>query len=211
MWTWISENSGALNVLVSAAMLVVWGVYLQLILQSYRRERRPKILISRGAGTGLRSRCLLSNMSAEAIYIHSLAAKLGLAEEKKFAAVTDLGDLDDPGLDGRPKTYQGPVAAGDFIDIGTFEAILGRAGWQSLPDPAAVQDGGLIELELTVIATYRSEDLIVGATRCFELEANGAGADDTGWTIKARTADTRQIRSKTERKALQKAYTNYLN
>jgi hypothetical protein len=150
-------------------------------------------------------------MSAEAIYIHNLAARLGLAEEKKSAAVTDMGDLDDPGLEGRPKTYQGPVAAGDFIDIGTFEAILGRAGWQSLPDPAAVQDGGPIELELTVIATYRSEDLIVGATRCFELEANGAGADDTGWTIKARTADTRQIRSKTERKALQKAYTNYLN
>jgi hypothetical protein len=211
MWTWISENSGALNVLVSAAMLVVWGVYLQLILQSYRRERRPKILISRGAGTGLRSRCLLSNMSAEAIYIHSLAARLRLADETSFAAVTDMGDLDDPGVDRRPKTYQGPVAAGDYLDIGTFESILGRAGWQAPLDPAAVRDREPIELELTVIATYRSEDLIVGATRCFELKANGAGADDSGWEIKARTADTRQIRSRTERKALHKAYVDYLD
>ena len=211
MWTWITQNSDPLNVLVSAAMLVVWGVYLQLILQSYRRERRPKILINRGAGTGLRSRCLLSNMSAEAIYIHRIAAKLGLAEEQKFAAVTDLGDLDDAGPGGRPKTYQGPVAAGDYIDIGTFEAILGRAGWQSLPDPAAAQNRKPIELELTVLATYRSEDLIVGATRCFGLEADGAGADDSGWEIKARTADTRQIRSRAERKALHKAYTAYLD
>ena len=53
--------------------------------------------------------------------------------------------------------------------------------------------------------------MIVGATRCFELEENDAGTDDTGWTIKARTADTRQIRSKTERKALHKAYTDYLD
>ena len=119
-------------------------------------------------------------------------------------------NLDDPSLDGRPKTYQGPVAAGDYIDIGTFEDILGRAGWQALPDHRRSRSRP-IELELTVIATYRSEDLIVGATRCFELEENDAGTDDTGWTIKARTADTRQIRSKTERKALHKAYTDYLD
>lgn len=212
MWQWLTDNSGPLSVLLSAAMLLVWGVYLQLILQSYWRERRPKILINRGAGTGLHSRCLLSNMSAEAIYIHSLAASLGLAGETRFAAVTDGGAHDDRFLNGRARTYQGPVAAGDYIDVGTFESILNRAGWEPLPDlTAASPGGGQIELKLTVVATYRSEDLIVGATRGFELSAGAIGADDTGWTIKARSAETRQIRSRAERKKLHNDYIDYLN
>lgn len=67
MLEWISEHSDALNVLLSAAMLLVWLGYFEVFLRGYRRERRPKILISRGSGSSLRAHCLLSNMSAEAI------------------------------------------------------------------------------------------------------------------------------------------------
>ena len=49
MLTWMSENSGALNVVLNAAMLGVWGVYLQIMVTSYRRQRRSSILITRGA------------------------------------------------------------------------------------------------------------------------------------------------------------------
>lgn len=52
MWDWIKDNSDALGLFVSTAMLVVWIVYLQLLLQSYWRERRAKILISRGWARG---------------------------------------------------------------------------------------------------------------------------------------------------------------
>lgn len=209
MWEWIGQHSDALNVLLSAAMLVVWISYLQVFLQGFQRQRRPKILISRGGGSGLGAHCLLSNMSAESIYIHSLVAKLNDSDEVTFAAVTDLvGDTaDEPKRSLRQATLQGPVAAADFIDVGTFESVLRRAGW-TIPLEGAddVADFQPIELELTVLATYCSEDLIVGASRCFGIERA-----DHEWTIKPATADTRQIRSRRQRKALHEAYTDYLN
>lgn len=209
MFEWIGEHSNVLDVLLSAAMLVVWLGYLQAFLQGFRRERRPKILINRGGGGSLHAHCLLSNMSAEAIYIHSLVARLNSADEETFAAVTDLvGGTDDvTKFTLKEATLQGPVAAGDFIDAGTFESILGRAGWHT---PAAGTDEVAnvepVELELVVVATYRSEDLIVGASRRFSIAAG-----DSGWTVNPSAVATQQIRSKRQRKALLKAYTDYLN
>jgi hypothetical protein len=209
MLAWIGEHSGALNVLLSAAMLVVWLFYLQGFLQSFRRERRPRILINRGGGSGPHAHCLLSNMSAEAIYIHSLVAKLNSADKETFAAVTDLvGSSDDEATFSlKESTLQGPVAAGEFLDVGTFENILRRAGWTTTEQRAdTMSKSEPIELELTALATYRSEDLIVGASRRFGIEPG-----DNDWTIKPSTADTQQIRSRRQRRALHKAYTDYLN
>lgn len=208
MFEWIGEHSNTLNVLLSAAMLVVWLFYLQGFLQGFRRERRPKILINRGGGSSLRAHCLLSNMSAEAIYIHSLVAKLNSSDEEIFAAVTDLvgGSDDETTFSLREATLQGPVAAGDFLDAGTFESILRRAGWST---PATGPDSEAhpsIEVELTVLATYRSEDLIVGASRRFTVEAA-----EGRWKITPRTVNTQQIRAKRHRRALLEAYTDYLN
>jgi hypothetical protein len=203
MWDWLAANSDVLSVLSSLAMLLVWIVYLQLFLLDYRRGRRPKILINRGIGDGLGSRCLLSNMSAEPIYIHSLVAELASADRRFSAPVTDLVGSDaEPGSDLRSATLQGPVAHGDFLDVGTFKSILGRAGW----DPAAaLADSEPNALTLTALATYGSERLIVGATRRFVIE-NGDG----GWTIRPSTAETEQVRSYVKRRALHQAYARQL-
>ncbi len=209
MFEWIGEHSNTLNVLLSAAMLVVWLFYLQGFLQGFRRERRPKILINRGGGSSLRAHCLLSNMSAEAIYIHSLVAKLNSSDEEIFAAVTDLvgGSDDETTFSLREATLQGPVAAGDFLDAGTFESILRRAGWTAPAEGTnTVANVQPIVLELIVLATYRSEDLIVGASRRFAIETGGSG-----WMIKPRAVATQQIRSRRQRRALLKAYTDYLS
>ena len=209
MFEWIDEHSNVLNVLLSAAMLVVWLGYLQAFLQGFRRERRPKILINRGGGGSLHAHCLLSNMSAEAIYIHSLIAKLNSADEETVAAVTDLvgGSDDEMTFSLAEATLQGPVAAGDFLDIGTFASILHRAGWNT-PEESADngRDVQRIELELTVLATYRSEDLIVGASRRFGIEAG-----DGDWTIKPSAVETQQIRSRRQRRALLETFANYLD
>ncbi len=207
MWEWISEHSDALNVLLSAAMLLVWLGYFEVFLQGFRRARRPKILINRGGGSRLHAHCLLSNMSAEAIYIHSLIAKLNSSDEETFAAVTDLvGDDDEATYSLAEATLQGPVAAGDFLDAGTFESILRRAGWSAPATGADSGDHRSIEIELTVLATYRSEDLIVGASRRFAVEAA-----EGGWRVTPRTVATQQIRNKRQRRALLEAYTDYLN
>ena len=208
MLEWISEHSDALNVVLSAAMLLVWLGYFEVFLRGYRRERRPKILISRGSGSSLHAHCLLSNMSAETIYIHSLIAKLNNSDEETFAAVTDLvGDSEDESrISLKEATLQGPVAAGDFLDAGTFASILRRAGWSAPATGADSGDHRSIEIELTVLATYRSEDLIVGASRRFAVEAA-----EGGWRVAPRTVATQQIRNKRQRRALLEAYTDYLN
>lgn len=208
MLDWLARYSDVLSVSISAAMLAVWIGYLQLFLQGYRRERRPKILISRGVGSGLGSRCLLCNMSAEAIYIHSLVARLGSSDRQVFASVTDLLEGDDttkPNI--RDATIQGPVASGGYVDVGTFENILTRAGWPARrglrPDPPAA---GPAEIELTVLATYGSEDLLVGARRVFDITPA-----ENDWKISPRSAETTQIRSRRERRALHRAYMDYLS
>ena len=43
---WLSSHSAALGVIVNAAMLVVWIVYLNIFLVSYLRRRRQCILIT---------------------------------------------------------------------------------------------------------------------------------------------------------------------
>ncbi|TNC60456.1 hypothetical protein FHG71_22030, partial [Rubellimicrobium roseum] len=80
MLDWLSANSDAVNVVLNLAMLLVWIVYLQVFVSSYRRQRRANILISVGGGSGLDARCLVSNMSEGAIYIRSLVLDLITAE-----------------------------------------------------------------------------------------------------------------------------------
>lgn len=122
--------------------------------------------------------------------------------------MTDLvGDSDDEArFSLEEATLQGPVAAGDFLDAGTFESILQRAGWSIPATGADIGDHQSIEIELTVLATYRSEDLIVGASRRFDVEAA-----DGGWRVTPRTVATRQIRARRRRRALLEAYRDYLN
>src|SRR3546814_15291717 len=82
MWEWLAGNAEALNVLANVGMLIVWISYLQLFLAGYRRERRSKILVNRGAGTEMTAHYLLTNMSAEAIYVKSHVAPLEAASEQ---------------------------------------------------------------------------------------------------------------------------------
>ena len=48
---WVTEHSETLNLAVNLAMLCVWILYFQLLLQSFRRQKRSNILINHGAGS----------------------------------------------------------------------------------------------------------------------------------------------------------------
>ena len=127
MLNWISEHHQVLSVLVNIGMLLVWIVYLQLFLSSYKRQTRPKILINVGAGRNLDGRCLLSNMSSEAIYIESLIATVETEQDKWVCPVTDAHEMteeqgDQPGL--RQKTVQGPLKQAEVMDVGSFRDLI---------------------------------------------------------------------------------------
>ena len=197
--SWIAENHQLIAALTSIGMLVVWITYLQLFLASYRRQRKATILIRLGQGRGLDAHCLVTNMSAEPIYLHTLVAQLDGPDGPLSCPITEL-DGEDPGADADPKlpTRQGPLGSGQIRDIGTIGAILGhvrrtRAG----KDGATATGTGAQTLQIRVVAIYGSEDLPVAAERSFDILR-----DEGGTHLRPRSYGAVQIRSRRERKAL---------
>lgn len=197
MWNWIAANHQVISALANIAMLFVWIAYLQVFVSSYRRQKRSNILINRGAGSGLEARCLISNMSAEAIYIESVIATIETAAGRWSCPVTDL-------LEGRSdldlKTRQGPVQAGQFVDIGSFQSLVQpvfRRGAEPQCDVASDGFENLISFDIKVIAVHGSEDLLAGATRRFDLIRRQGRL-----LVRGHEVGTHQIRSRQERERL---------
>jgi hypothetical protein len=197
MWNWIASNHQVISALANIAMLFVWIAYLQVFVSSYRRQKRPSILINRGAGSGLEARCLISNMSAEAIYIESVIATVETTGGRWSHPVTEM-------LEGRSdldlKTRQGPLQAGRFTDIGSFQSLLEpvlRRGTELRGALAPDDLGNLVALEVKVIAAHGSEDLLAGAMRRFNLIRQ---QDQV--LVRGHAVGTQQIRSRRDRKRL---------
>lgn len=197
MFNWISQNSDTINVVLNVGMLIVWVAYLQLFLRSYRRTTRPKIVINRGGNSSLDSRCLISNMSSDPIYIESIRASIEAGGERWSCSVTSPLMRDNDPMPSDPKllTHQGPLHGGAYFDIGSFRDLLHRVldcqpgdlgdRIEELAHP------GVVEVE--VIADYGSEDLPVGAQRRFDINR------ENGIRLIPQRTDTRQIRGRFER------------
>lgn len=208
MWNWLSQNIDLISLAVSTSMLVVWIVYLQLLLNGYRRQRRSSILISRGAGQGLRSRCLITSMSAEPLYVTSIVATLVTAEKSYEYALTDLRDLpEDLGADPRSSMRQGSLSAGEYLDIGHFDEFIAQLA-ETDPELARLSDWteAVTAIELTVVALYGSDRLPVGASRRFSFVPKDAG----GLRISPDTLWTRQLHSRRQRKQLVRKLASHL-
>lgn len=197
MWNWIAGNHQVISSLANIAMLFVWIAYLQVFVSSYRRQKRSNILINRGAGSGLEARCLISNMSAEAIYIESVIATAETAEGRWSLPVTEL-------LEGRSdldlKTRQGPLQAGRFIDIGSFQKLMEPVLQKAKGQRGAVTSDGLenlVSFEIKIIAVHGSEDLLTGAVRRFDLLQR-----QHRLLLRGHAVGTHQIRSRRERERL---------
>jgi len=199
MLNWLRENSAAANVALNFAMLLVWIAYLQVFVSNYRRQRRASILINVGGGPGLDARCLVSNMSQDAIYIRSLIFDLTTAEGTSSRSVTEIEDLEDwkGPTDLNLWTRQGPLTAGSVRDMGTFRAMLDHAlrARTAPAAPSAIASVDLIEqVRVTVIAHYGPEDLLVAAEQTYTFDRR----DGATWLI-PQAVTPRQIRSRAER------------
>ncbi|HEX5678784.1 MAG TPA: hypothetical protein VFX91_12530, partial [Alcanivorax sp.] len=90
MFDWISENKDVLDVLIGVGTLLVWVVYAQLLYNGYKRQRRPRVAITRGRQKGVEALCLISNMSAESIFIQHIVARLETDNGTYFHDITEL-------------------------------------------------------------------------------------------------------------------------
>lgn len=199
MWDWIKENSSALSILLSLGTMIVWIAYFQILYLSYSRQRRTKMLINRGAGTGLESRCLISNMGAEPLYVVTIIAALREGDDLITAEVTDLDSSEVSDIrHAREGTHQGPMMSGEYMDAGRFSALMARcarANGRSTDDLETRFDS----LELIVIGAYGAEDLSVGARRSFKL-----GGEAGSRSLVPTTVSTRQMRSRRDRRRLER-------
>ncbi|RBI85693.1 hypothetical protein DRV85_08165 [Rhodosalinus halophilus] len=166
MLGWIAGNSDVLRLAVSLLTVAVWVAYLQVFLMSYLRQRTPVILISTGASSDEQARCIVSNMSSEPIYLIDVLAEVTLDDgARQSAQVTERDELDFGDV-ARPieRTNQGPLASGDFVDIGSFSEVLHRVEKRSgLEDVMARVTG----MTLTAAAASGRASKIVAACRSY--------------------------------------------
>ena len=213
---WISNNSQTLMVLVNAGMLVVWLFYAQLLLSSYRRGRRARVLIDQGVGSGLQSLCLIANMSSEAVFIHVVVAALYNEEDRVSRDITALkirsrGE-DDESAEGvariQARTVQGPLQPGNYLDIGSFGEIIDAV----MHKREATQDGereryaDRYSIEVTVVSTFGPENQPIGARRCFEFTRSETGEH----LVRATSIDTMRMSGVRNRHQLRKWLQQYL-
>ena len=198
MLAWIASHQQVLSVLINFSMLVVWLAYLQIFVIGYIRQRRPNILINRGGGSTLEARCLISNMSAEAIYVASIIATLEIDGGRWSDPITD-GELPDRWREDQAPniTRQGPLSSGDYRDIGHFQGFVERVA-ERTGAPSVLQRGEPFTLELLIVAYYASEYLPVGARRRFVISRDGPT-----WKLAAQSVGTKQVRSRRDRKRIE--------
>ena len=185
MLDWISQHQKVLSVLISFGTLLIWLVYAQLPYGGYRRQRRPRILINRGRRRNIDALCLISNMSAESIFVEHIVAHLETDRGTFREDVTELeqdyerGDEDRGQRHGtapdslRDGTRQGPLPPGDFLHIGDFKGVVERIARRN---GVALEEGDdnqtaaqVRAVIIQVVAIYGSDDLPIGVERRFRI------------------------------------------
>lgn len=190
---WIAQHGDLVSALTGVGTLIVWIIYLQVFVSSYRRQLRATLLITRGAGDEDDTRCFVSNMSAGPVYVQSVMVTLETEDRKIVSAATDIRDIQDKKqVNSLDRTRQGPLHPGQLKDIGSFRSLMSHGLKETDASPVVVR-AVLVE----VLGVYGSEDLPVGARRRFILVRSQGGVRIEGDTI-----ETQQIRKRRERRQL---------
>ena len=187
MLEWLNNHGTLLQATVGLITALVWIVYLQLFLFSFLRQRRPEILISRGAGVGFEARCFIANLSLEPIYISQLLMSVDTADNGTLhAAITDREAMSDDQIrDPKQATNQGPVRSGDSFDAGCFADMARRV----LKANGCDEETSVKSFELTVVAQHAASSAFIGARRKY-VTIKQDGREELAPT----TLVTRQIR-----------------
>ncbi|MEJ8570245.1 hypothetical protein [Microbaculum marinum] len=200
MWSWLQEHSGAVSALASIATLLVWAVYLDLILRSYRSNNRPKILINFGGSKLDTATCLVANMSAQAVYMDSVVVTLHVGEHSYTTVLSEQDLALTERLDQRAERLQGPLKTGEHVDIGQFRQLAARVA-KDVPHGEATFDlaDRAERMDILVVGVFTGADRLIAAQRSFDL----VGAGDQR-RIRPRSFAAEQIRSGRRRRQIER-------
>ena len=214
MIEWIMNNQQLISLLISTSTLLVWVFYAQLLLLNFRRQRKPSLIINRGAGKGLGALCLISNMSAEPMFINQLVVSVDTSRGPLQLDVTDIWQSMDgdaaPDLVIHQTTHQGPLRSGEFIHIGTFQSMLRRVAELNgieLIDHRPVGDWEFRSMEIRAVAFYGPERHPIGVLRRFHLR----DAAEAECRLAPETPFTRQLISRKDRREVRRWLTEGLD
>ncbi|WP_043525816.1 hypothetical protein [Litchfieldella xinjiangensis] len=205
---WISNNSDSISAIASVLTLFVWVFYAQLLYANYSRQRRARIIINRGSGKHIHSLCLISNMSAESIYVQHIVAVLETEDETMPLDISDFqqSEHDSQAPESETvsySTHQGPLGSGDYLHVGTFSDLVLRVAQSrgiEMDGYHPKGDNTFVALEIRLIGVYGPEDAPIGARRRFLL--NSSGRDD--YAIMPDSLDTERMDSMRQRRLVKK-------
>lgn len=215
MLDWIAQHQKILSVVASFSSLVIWIVYAQLLYLGFRRQRSPRLIINRGRNKDINALCLISNMSAESVFVQYIIAELHTSQGTITMDVTDFEQEYNKG-DENPErhnpasgavnvsenTRQGPIKPGGFSHIGTFKELVKRiARCEGIKMDGHMPQGDLelTHLTLRLIGIYGPENKPIGAERGFELAYNASE-----FSLSPASWDTKQLTSMRQRHKLKK-------
>lgn len=179
MWQWINQNAQALSFFASVGTLCVWLFYAHLLYSGFRRQRKARILINQGWGQQIDSVCLISNMSQEPVYIHSITMNIRDHETEYTESITDFDEAQPRDSQDRPQqvTRQGPLREGEQMNLGTFRSLLRQTATRhrdlQTDETHLLREIDVDNFKITVVASYGPEGGVIGASRKFLVRGEG--------------------------------------
>jgi len=171
MWSFIQQNSGGLNVVLNLGTLLVWVSYFQILFVTFRMQNRPNLLINRSAGNDTASHCIISNMSASSVYVQAVMLEVTRDGRTWQGIISDTASLQEgkSATEEMESTAQGPLGAGEFLDLGKFSRLVRilHEHSNSSDIPASIDE--LENLRITLFAIYTAKSNMIGAARDFAI------------------------------------------
>ncbi|MEX2643129.1 MAG: hypothetical protein WD270_06725, partial [Acetobacterales bacterium] len=152
---------------------------------------------STGGRAGRGTRCLVTNLSAEPVYVVRVLATVTTDAGRWCNTVTEIrrGEEEEAPPDPERVTRQGPLLTGHWRDIGSVSEVVEGAFETGGGGRLAGHESA--RLELFVIALYGSEDLPAGAYRTFTIRH-----EEGAWDVRPSAPDAVQIRGRRKRRQL---------
>ncbi|WP_104201646.1 hypothetical protein [Billgrantia saliphila] len=218
MFEWLSQHVDPITVLTNIGTLLIWLVYAQLLYLGFRRQRRPRLLINRGRKSGIDALCIISNMSAEPIFLQHIIAELRTSRGVITVDVTDRKDTYDEQAEGEARqrqgatqrpdhapivkdgSHQGPLEPGGFVHIDSFGELTLRLAHEGGIEMQALRPVGDVvfhSITVRLICIYGSEDLPIGAERRFDYIEH-----EPSHGLVPATWDTKRLASRRQRRWL---------
>lgn len=172
MLEFLTNHVQVVNAVLNAIMVLIWTAHLHTFLSSHLRQSKSVIHIDIGAAKGAQSRCLVTNLSSNPIYIQGLVADLARNGQSSRTIVTDRNEISkDDVQDPLAGTNRGTLQPGGTIDIGSLYDLVSRARISLDEDWSTDR---IDSVTLTVVAIPGHVDRVVGASKTFDaVERNG--------------------------------------